>query len=103
MAGFDRGMRRLVGSFIIARLFFVCREHPHLVDRFLRSRIVLQLSALHGDDLSRVPHPGGLQQIPDLYRPHHAVGGADRGFVACLAARSALDFYDLPVGKPLAL
>ena len=54
----------------------------------LRPGIVLQLSALHGDHLSRLSHARGFRKISNLHRPHHAAAGADSD--SCRTSGSAL-------------
>src|SRR5882762_6471816 len=74
-----------------------------MVDRALWSRALLQLSTLHGDDLSRLPHTSRLQSVSNLHRPHHAAGSVDGRRIALVVWRFAVAFYAVSLGEPLAL
>src|ERR1700727_1554747 len=102
-ARFNRGLRSLVGAATTDFLFLAGLERPNLVDCVLRAGVVLQLPALHGDDLSRLPPRRRFRKISDFYRPHYGVDGAHAIAVAFLAGPSALDFHYLFDVEPVAL
>ena len=96
-------MRRLVCAPAPACLLCFAVERAGLVNRVLRIGPVLQLPALHGDDLSRLSHRGGFSEIPDFYGSHHRPHCADADSVALLVPRPPLDFHALPHLESLAL
>src|SRR5450755_3250028 len=103
MARSYRRMRRMVCASAPAGLLRFTIERARLVDGVLWIGPVLQLSPLHGDDLSRLSQRSGLSEIPDFYGSHHGAHCADLDSVALLAPRHPLDFHALPGLEPMAL
>ena len=84
MARSDRRMRRLVCAPAPAGLLCFAVERAGLVNGVLRIGPVLQLSPLHGDDLSRLSQRGGFSEVPHFYGSHHGPHCADVDSVALL-------------------
>ena len=103
MARSHHRMRRMVCAPAPAGLLRFAFEFAGLVDRLLRIGPALQLSPLHGDDLSRLSHRGRFSEISDFHRPYHRPRRADHDSVALLVQRDSMDFYALPHLEPLAL
>src|ERR1700751_5420103 len=103
VAGFDRGLRRVVRSPSVAGVCLTEFEHVVMVRGLLRAGFVLQLSALHGDHLPRVSLRSGLQPLPHLCGACYVSDSDDGGVVALLDSRAALDLHAVPDGQPMAL
>src|ERR1700722_5214067 len=103
LARSDRGLWRVVGPAAPGVVSFPGFKRADMVSRILRAGTVLQLSALHGDDLPRLPPRGRLSQVSDIHGSHHRASRTDSAAVASLAAHSALDFHHLPDLESVAL
>src|SRR5580704_14324446 len=103
MARSRGGMWRVVGSALAAFLFFFRLQDARLVDCFLRSGACLQLSALHGHNLSRLPPCRRFPQISNLHRPYDGSTSSDRTGFALLAGTASLDFHSLSHVESVAL
>src|SRR5437868_1065196 len=99
----DCGLRSLVGAVAAGFLFLTGFECACMVDCVLCAGAVLQLSALHGDGLSRLPSFRRFSEVPHLYGPYDGTDCADAAAVAPLAAASALDLHHLSDVEPVAL
>ncbi len=90
-----RGLRRVVRS--SAGRGFVAHALAHAcVGRgFLPSGSRLQLSAFHGDGLSRLSHARGLRKIQNLHAAHYAAAGVDRRAAARLLPAIPLGVHAL--------
>src|SRR5580700_2777983 len=96
-------MRGVVGSVVAHLLLLDCLERPCMVGRLLRPGAIFQLSALHGDHLSRLPPRRRLPEIPNLHGAYHGPDCTDAGAGALLGPNFALDLYHLFDLEPLAL
>src|SRR5579864_9466077 len=103
MARPDRGLRSVVGAAAGDLVFLNCFKCSGLVCGVLCAGAFLQLSALHGDDLPRLPSRGRLSPLSDLHGSHHGVDRADADRFSCLGPGSALDFHPLPDVESVAL
>src|SRR5215469_7531519 len=93
----------MVGTSFATGVFLVGFAYPHLVCRVLCAGAVLQLSALHGDDLPRVSPRSGLPALPHLYGTHRVADADDGSVDSLLGSRTALDLHFVPGGQSLAL
>src|SRR6266487_766229 len=93
----------MVGSAAADFVFDAGFERADLGTGVLRPGFLLQLSALHGDDLSRLPPGRGLREVPRLHSSHNGAGGADAVPVACLGSDAAVDLHDLRNVESMAL
>src|SRR5579862_7852301 len=96
-------MRRMVRASAPACLLRFAFERTGLVNRILWIGPALQLSPLHGDDLSRLSQRRRFSEVPDFHRPHYGADRADPDSVALLVRRYPVDFYALPHLESLAL
>src|ERR1700685_3789531 len=103
MARSDGRLWSVVCAAPAAFLFCFGYERANLGRRVLCAGVRFQLSALHGDDLPRLPSRRRLPQISCLYGSHHGTIGVDGAVVARVAADSAVGFHDLPDLEPMAL
>src|SRR5271156_4371003 len=93
----------VVGSAVADLLLLDRFERACMGGCLLRPGAIFQLSALHGDHLSRLPPRRRLSQIPKLHGAHYGADRADAGAGAFLGSNFALDFYHLFDLEPLAL
>jgi tetratricopeptide (TPR) repeat protein len=97
------GLRRVVGAVVgcsgVAHAF----AHAWMGNWILFTRGDFQLSALHGDDLSRVSHTGKLREVQDFYAAYHAASRGHRHSVARVVLVAAVDFHALHLLEPVAL
>src|SRR5579864_8574162 len=103
MARPDRGVWSVVRAAAAGFVLVAGLERPDLVAVVLCAGPVLQLSALHGDDLPRISSGGRFPKVSRLYRPHHGAGRPYADAVALLAALVALDLHYLSDLEPVAL
>ena len=103
MARFSRGMRRVVGASARHRHLDDALAHALLDRGFLLPRHSLQLPALHGDDLSRLPHPRGIREIQAGHPARHSADGPDGRAAAHLPLAASVGFHALYLLEPLAL
>ena len=63
----------------------------------------MQLPALHGHRLPRLPYAHGVSEIPHFHGAHRVVAGICRGHRARLVSAASLDLHAIHLLEPLAL
>src|SRR5437016_2067641 len=65
--------------------------------------VAMQLPALHGHGLPRIPHPHRVREIPDFHGLCRVVAGASWGPGAHLVSAASRDFHAVYLLDPMAL
>src|ERR1022692_3146055 len=96
-------MRGVVRAFAAAGLSVYRVQRAGSGRRILRAGAAVQLSALHGHDLSRLPYSRGFREIQDLHHPHYRAAAHHRAVGPWIPAPAAVDLHALPHLESLAL
>ena len=103
MARFNGRMRRVVRSPADRRDVADAFAHARLGRSVLFPRHDFQLSAFHGDDLSRLSHAPKFREIQNRDVARHAAGGAHGHHAARFLPIAALGVHSLHLLEPVAL
>src|SRR5581483_5507096 len=86
-----RRLRSVVGSTPARVLFRGLLQYADVVHRLLCAGPVLQLSALHGHVVPRLPSFGRIREIQNLHRSHHGACSPNASVGALMGETASVD------------